>query len=109
MWSWVYLSAAILLEVSGTVSMKFSQGFSRLWPTVAMFVFYGLSLAAMNLALKQIEVSIVYAVWSGVGTALISAIGIFWFREPVTALKMVSIFLIIIGVIGLNLKAGGIP
>ena len=107
--SWLYLSAAILLEVSGTVSMKLSEGFNRLVPTVAMFVFYGLSLVAMNLALKQIDVSIVYAVWSAVGTALISAIGIFWFREPVTILKMVSIFLIIVGVVGLNLKAGGVP
>jgi small multidrug resistance pump len=109
MLSWLYLGAAILLEVSGTVSMKFSDGFSRLAPTVAMFVLYGLSLGAMNMALKQIDVSIVYAVWSGVGTALISTIGIFWFHEPVTTLKMASIFLIIVGVVGLNLKGGGMP
>jgi small multidrug resistance pump len=109
MWSWLYLSTAIILEVIGTVSMKLSQGFTRLLPTVAMFVLYGLSLAAMNLALKQIDVSIVYAVWSGVGTALITIIGIFWFREPMTALKMVSIFLIIVGVVGLNVKVGVLP
>jgi small multidrug resistance pump len=109
MWSWLYLSTAIILEVIGTVSMKLSQGFTRLLPTVAMFVLYGLSLAAMNLALRQIDVSIVYAVWSGVGTALITIIGIFWFREPMTALKMVSIFLIIVGVVGLNVKVGVLP
>jgi small multidrug resistance pump len=109
MWSWLYLSTAIILEVIGTVSMKLSQGFTRLLPTVAMFVLYGLSLAAMNLALKQIDVSIVYAVWSGVGTALITIIGIFWFREPMTVLKMVSIFLIIVGVVGLNVKVGVLP
>jgi small multidrug resistance pump len=89
--------------------MKLSQGFTRLLPTVAMFVLYGLSLAAMNLALRQIDVSIVYAVWSGVGTALITIIGIFWFREPMTVLKMVSIFLIIVGVVGLNVKVGVLP
>jgi small multidrug resistance pump len=109
MWSWLYLSTAIILEVIGTVSMKLSQGFTRLLPTVAMFVLYGLSLAAMNLALRQIDVSIVYAVWSGVGTALITIIGIFWFREPMTVLKMVSIFLIIVGVVGLNVKVGVLP
>jgi len=106
MMSWTYLGLAIILEVIGTVSMKLSQGFTRLIPTIGMFVMYGFSLAAMNMALKQIDMSIVYAVWSGLGTAMITAIGIFWFREPVTALKLVSIMLIILGCVGLNIGKG---
>jgi len=104
--SWFYLALAILLEVSGTVSMKLSEGFTKMKPTVAMFIFYILSLSALNFALKRIEVGAAYAIWSGLGTALIAAIGILWFREPVTTLKMVSIALIIIGVVGLNLSGG---
>src|SRR5262245_19440227 len=101
--SWFYLALAILLEVSGTVSMKLSEGFTKVKPSIAMFVFYILSLSALNFALKRIDVGVAYAVWAGLGTALITAVGIFWFREAATTLKLVSIALIIIGVVGLNL------
>jgi len=104
--SWLYLIFAIMLEVSGTTSMKLSQGFSRIVPSVLIFVFYGISFFFLTLALKRIEVSIAYAIWSGIGTALIAAIGILWFKESVTVLKVVSTVLIIIGVIGLNLGRG---
>lgn len=104
--SWLYLVLAIVLEVSGTTSMKLSQGFTKLLPSVLMFLFYGLSLSALTLALKKIDVSLAYAVWSGLGTALIASVGILWFREPLNAMKITSLFLIILGVIGLNLSAG---
>lgn len=100
---WFYLFAAIGFEVAGTVSMKLSDGFSRLVPSVLLFIFYFASFAALTLALKKFDVSLVYAVWSGVGTALIAIIGILYFKEPATALKFVSILLIICGVVGLNL------
>lgn len=87
--------------------MKLSQGFTRVWPSFFMFAFYGLCFSALTFALKRISVSVAYAVWSGLGTALIAMIGILWFREPVTALKIVSLVLIIIGVIGLNLGSSG--
>lgn len=103
---WLYLAFAILLEVSGTTSMKLSQGFTRIVPSVLIFVLYGASFVALTFALKKIDVSIAYAVWSGVGTAAIAIIGIAFFREPATMVKFVSILLIIIGVVGLNL--GGI-
>ncbi len=102
--SWLYLALAILLEVAGTTSMKLSEGFTRLVPTVLLVVFYALSFSLMTLALKRIDVSIAYAIWSGVGTALIAGIGIIWFREPATVVKMVSLGLIIAGVVGLNLS-----
>jgi small multidrug resistance pump len=102
--SWLYLVLAIVLEVSGTTSMKLSQGFTQMLPSVLMFLFYGLSLGALTLALKSIDVSVAYAVWSGLGTALIATVGVLWLKEPLNALKVVSLMLIIIGVIGLNLS-----
>jgi small multidrug resistance pump len=104
--TWLYLALAILLEVSGTTCMKLSQGFTKLVPWALLFVFYTLSMGMLTLALKGIDVSVAYAVWSGVGTALIATIGVLWFKEPLTALKLISIGLIIIGVVGLNLGGG---
>jgi small multidrug resistance pump len=104
--AWLYLVLAILLEVSGTTCMKLSEGFSRVVPSILLFVFYTLSFSMLTLALKRIDVSIAYAVWSGVGTALIATIGVLWFKEPATAMKLVSLGLIILGVIGLNMSGG---
>ncbi|MEW6128722.1 MAG: multidrug efflux SMR transporter [Acidobacteriota bacterium] len=101
---WLFLIVAIVLEVSGTTCMKLSQGFTKLVPSILMFIFYVTSLGALTLALKKIDVSLAYAVWSGMGTALIATIGILWFEEPLNALKLVSLALIIIGVIGINLS-----
>lgn len=104
--SWLLLIGAILLEVTGTTCMKLSQGFTRLVPVILMFIFYLLSIALLAIVLKKIEVGIAYAVWSGVGTALIATIGIVFFREQVTFMKMVGILLIITGSIMLNLTGG---
>lgn len=100
----VFLVLAILAEVAGTTSMKLSQGFSKLFPSLGVVVFYGLSFTFLSFALKRLEVGVVYAVWSGVGTILIATIGILWFKEPVTAIKIGSLLLIILGVVGLNLS-----
>ena len=101
--SWVYLILAISMEVIGTTNMKLSQGFTKTLPSILVFVFYAISFAFITLALKKLDISITYAIWSGVGTALIAAIGIFYFKEPVTAIKIGSIALIVIGVVGLAL------
>ena len=101
---WIYLLIAILTEVVGTTLMKVSQGLTRLVPSVLMFVLYGVSFVFMALALKKIEVSTAYAIWSGLGTALIAIIGIVWFRESINLPKLVGLVLIIGGVILLNLK-----
>lgn len=103
---WLYLVLAILLEVSGTTCMKLSEGFTKIVPSILLFVFYTLSFCMLTLALKKIDVSVAYAVWSGVGTALITTIGVLWFKEPATAMKLISLGLIIIGVVGLNLSGG---
>jgi small multidrug resistance pump len=104
---WVYLVLAILFEICGTTSMKASQGFTRPVPSYLVFLFYGLSLVFLTLALNKIDVSVAYAIWSGLGTALVATVGVLWFREPLTGLKIVSLGLIIIGVVGLNLSGTG--
>jgi len=102
--AWLLLFLAITFEISGTVSMKLSHGFTRTVPTILMFVFYIAGFVPLNLALRQIDISVAYAIWSGLGTAVIAMIGIFAFREPITLLRAVSIVLIIFGVIGLNIS-----
>ena len=102
---WFYLALAIIFEVLGTTSMKLSDGFSKIVPSVAMMLFYILSLAVLTLALKKIEMSVAYAIWAGVGTALITIIGLFLFKEEISLLKIVSILFIIAGVVGLHLSS----
>lgn len=100
---WVLLGAAILFEVSGTICLKLSEGFSRLGPSLAIVPLYGASLALLTLALKTIPVSTAYAIWAAIGTALVAAVGIIAFREPVGVVKLVSLGLVIVGVVGLHL------
>ncbi|MBE9562544.1 MAG: multidrug efflux SMR transporter [Proteobacteria bacterium] len=104
--TWVLLIIAIMLEVSGTIAMKLSDGFTKIIPIMAMLVFYAMGLSLLALTLKVIDVSIAYAVWSGLGTVLITFVGVVWFKEPATVTKIVSIILIVAGVVGLNLEHG---
>jgi small multidrug resistance pump len=102
---WLCLAGAIALEIAGTTSMKLSHGFTRTAPSVLLFVFYGLSFALMTVAVKRIDVSVSYAIWSGVGTAVITLIGVAWFGESLTAVQVASIVLIVLGVVGLRVGA----
>jgi small multidrug resistance pump len=101
---YVLLAGAILAEVLGTTALKLSIGFSRLWPSVWTVVGYLISFALLAQTLKSIDVGTAYAIWSAVGTALIVLIGIVFFHESVTLVKMIGIALIIIGVVLLNLN-----
>lgn len=91
---WFYLAGAIVLEAAGTTSMKLSDGFTKLAPSILIFLFYAASFMALTFALKGIDVSLAYAIWSGIGTVIIATIGILYFQEPVTSLKIVSIGLL---------------
>jgi small multidrug resistance pump len=102
---WILLFAAILLEVAGITSMKLSRGFTEPVPSLAVPIFYVCSAAAVILALKRLDLSVTYAIWSGVGTALAAMIGIAYFREPLTLFKMASLAFVVISVIGLSLAA----
>jgi len=105
--SWILLIAAICMEVCGTTCMKLSDGFSKWIPSVLIFVFYALAFILMTFAIKKLDLSITYAIWSGVGTFLIALIGLFWFKEPLTILKASSMLLVIAGIFGLNLSSSG--
>ncbi len=97
------LSLAIVTEVAGTVALRYSDGFTRLLPSVVVVVGYGVSFWLLALVLKELSIGLTYAVWSAAGTALIAAIGVLAFDEPATALKLASLALIILGVVGLNM------
>ena len=101
---WFYLAAAIATQVCGTVALRESDGFSKLVPSSIVVVGYGLSFFFLALALKEIDLSVAYAIWAALGTAAITLIGIAAFNEPATALKLASIGLIILGVVGLNIS-----
>jgi small multidrug resistance pump len=102
--SWLVLLAAIVCEVGGTLTLKFTEGMTRLWPTVLMFALYLCSLWGLSVAVVKIPVGTAYAVWSGLGTLLVAAIGVVWLKEPVTLLRSFSALLIIAGVAGLYLS-----
>ena len=103
MQSWVVLAAAIACEVAGTVFMKMSNSLTRWIWIPPMLIAYVLALLGLALALKTIEVGIAYAVWAACGTALIAIVGIVFFGESLSPLKMIAIAMVIAGVIGLNL------
>lgn len=103
---WLHLLLAILFEVAGTTCMKLSAGFSRWVPSVLVVVFYLISFSLLTLALRRLDVSVAYAIWSGVGVALIAAIGMVFFREPVSAMKFLGLAAIVFGVAVLRFAGG---
>jgi small multidrug resistance pump len=102
--SWLFLLLAILSEVLGTIAMKLSDGFTQTLPSFMVFIFYTVSVILLIFAVKEIDLSVAYAIWSALGTALIVTAGILWFQESIGLLKIASLGLIIIGMIGLNLS-----
>lgn len=100
--AWALLGVAISFEVAGTTCMRLSESFTRLTPSVLIFVFYAVSFGLNTVIMRTLGLSVVYAVWSGVGTLLTALIGVLYFKEPATTLKLVSAGLIVIGVFGLH-------
>jgi small multidrug resistance pump len=82
--------------------MKLSEGFSKLVPSVLVLFSYALSIIALTFAVNRLDVSVAYAVWSGMGTALVTIIGLWFFQESVTSIKVVALGLIIVGVVMLH-------
>jgi len=100
---YLLLGAAIAAEVGATTAMKFSDGFSRLVPSLVTVVGYVVSFVLLAQTLKTISVGAAYAIWSGIGTAAIATIGLLFFGEGMTAAKAAGMALIIGGVVVLNL------
>ncbi|MCK2219435.1 multidrug efflux SMR transporter [Actinomadura sp. ATCC 31491] len=105
--AWVLIVAAGLFEVAMAYSLKLSDGFSALWPSVAFGVAAVLSFGLLALALKNLEVGTAYAVWTGIGAVGTAAVGMIVLGESASPLKLVSIGLILCGVVGLNLAGAG--
>lgn len=95
---WLYLLIAIVGEVAGTSALKASQGFTVLLPSVLVVVGYGAAFYFLSLTLSSISVGVAYALWSGIGIVLISAVGWLWFGQALDAAAMVGIAFIIAGV-----------
>ncbi|HET8795852.1 MAG TPA: multidrug efflux SMR transporter [Arthrobacter sp.] len=103
---YVFLALAIVFEVAGTSLLKLSDGFTRLWPTVGVAVGYGMAFWMLSLTLRTVPVGIAYAIWAGLGTALIAVIGAFFFGEQLGLIKVIGIALIVAGVVALNIDTG---
>ncbi|MFE9361783.1 multidrug efflux SMR transporter [Streptomyces sp. NPDC006978] len=97
------LAAAIAAEVAGTTAMKYSEGFTRLWPSLVTVVGYVLAFALLAQTLKTLSIGTAYAIWAGTGTAAVAAIGILWMGESASLAKLAGIVLVIAGVVVLNL------
>ncbi|MFE7752422.1 DMT family transporter [Streptomyces sp. NPDC057428] len=97
------LAAAIAAEVAGTTAMKYSEGFTRFWPSLVTVVGYVLAFALLAQTLKTLSIGTAYAIWAGTGTAAIAVIGILWMGESASLLKLAGIALVIAGVVVLNL------
>ena len=101
--AWVVLFVAGLFEVGWAVGLKYSDGFSRVWPTVGTGVALIASMALLGLAVRTLPLGTAYAVWTGIGTVGTAVLGIILFREPASAMRLVCIALIVIGILGLKL------
>ncbi|MFY2556319.1 DMT family transporter [Corallococcus terminator] len=102
--AYLFLLGAIACEVVATSLLKSTQGFTRLWPTVGCLSGYAVAFALLAQAVKQVPVGVAYAMWSGLGTAAIVAIGVVFLDEPMSATKLLGVGLIIGGVVLLNLR-----
>ena len=102
--AYVFLVLAITLEVVGTSMLKATEGFSRLWPSLACLTAYGLSFVLLAQTVKTLPVGVIYAVWSGLGTAAIVAVSAMFLGESLTPSSVAGIVLIVAGVVVVNLS-----
>lgn len=101
--AWALLFVAGLFEIGWAVGLRYSEGFSRLMPTIGTAVALVLSMALLGLALRTLPLGTAYAIWTGIGTVGTALLGIVLFREPATVARLVCIGLIVAGIVGLKL------
>lgn len=101
--AWIILMIGSLCEVGWLVGMKYADGFTRFWPSVIMVFFMAASVGCLGLAVREIPAGTAYAVWTGGSVAAVTVVGVYLFSEPVTFLRIGSILLILIGMVGLRL------
>ncbi len=100
--NWLYLGIAIVCEVVATSSLKASEGFTRLWPSVIVVVGYAAAFYCLSLTLRTIPVGVAYAVWSGVGIILVTLAGWYFYDQQLDTPALIGIALIAAGVVVLN-------
>ena len=100
--NWLYLGLAIVCEVVATSSLKASEGFTRLWPSVVVVVGYAAAFYCLSLTLRTIPVGVAYAVWSGVGIILVTLAGWYFYDQQLDTPALIGIALIAAGVVVLN-------
>lgn len=100
---WLYLALAICSEVAATVSLR-QAAHGQTWALAVVVVGYAASFVFLALVLRRLDVGLVYAIWAGAGTALVALIGVVALGEPLNALKVASLVLVVAGVVGLNLS-----
>lgn len=103
--AWMVLVLAGLLEVGWAVGLKYSEGYTRLWPTVGTLGAMGLSVGLLGLAMRTLPVGTAYAVWTGIGALGTVILGMVLFGEPATLARLVCVGLILAGIVGLKLTA----
>ena len=103
--AWIYLAAAGLLEIVWAIGLKYTDGFTRLTPTVITIGAMVASVALLGIALRDLPVGTGYAVWTGIGTVGAAILGMILFQEPATAVRLGCIALIVVGIIGLKFAA----
>ena len=101
--SWAYLVLAGLLEVAWAVGLKYTAGFTRLWPSVFTLTTMAGSVGMLGLALRALPLGTAYAIWTGIGTVGTAVFGMIMLGEPAGALRLLSIGLIVAGIAGLKL------
>ena len=105
--AWVLVVLAGLFEVGFALALKASDGFSRPVPTILFGVFAAVSFTLLNLALRDLPIGTAYAVWTGIGAAGTAVVGVIFLGDPATAVRLGSIALIVVAVVGLQLAGGG--
>ncbi|QEL65258.1 small multidrug resistance pump [Oryzomicrobium terrae] len=106
---YLYLALAIVSEVIATSLMPLTQGFTRLWPSLAVAVGYGVAFYCLSLTLKILPIGVIYAIWSGAGIALIAVVGTVFFKQSLDTPALIGIGLIVAGVLVLNLFSKTLP
>lgn len=104
--NWFFLIVAGLLEIGWAIGLKYTHGFTKLWPSVATMATMTVSFYFMSLSLKTIPLGTVYAVWTGIGAAGTAAMGMIFFGEPREVARIVCLVMIVAGTAGLKLFAG---
>ncbi|WP_306537343.1 quaternary ammonium compound efflux SMR transporter SugE [Geobacter sp.] len=100
--SWLVLVIAGLFEVSWAIGLKYTEGFTRLWPTVGTVAAMAISVALLGVAMKDLPGGTAYAVWTGIGTVGTVLLGIFLFGDSATVGRLICVGLILAGIIGLK-------